>query len=50
MKTQNMNIEGPGPKGTQESERAGVLMKKQKKEQWRTEANDQPLAITATPA
>jgi hypothetical protein len=25
-------------------------MKKQKKKEWRTEANDQPLAITATPA
>lgn len=44
MKTQNMNIEDPKAR-----KRAGVLVKKQK-EEWRTEAKNQPLAITATPA
>ncbi|KAE8448563.1 hypothetical protein EG329_009444 [Mollisiaceae sp. DMI_Dod_QoI] len=44
MKAQNMDI-----KDSKARKRAGLLIKKQKNEQWRTEAKDQPLTGSATP-
>jgi len=44
MKTQNMEIGDANAR-----KRAAKLMRKQRAEEWRTEAKDQPLAITAAP-